>query len=110
MTGPLNELGDEIHAWAVNQGFYDGPIALPTHLMLIVSECAEALEEYRDGMSPKFIYHKDGKPEGVPVELADVLIRVLDTMTYHGIDIDQVVRQKIDYNHTRSRMNGGKIL
>ena len=41
------------------------------------------------------------KPEGVAVELADALIRILDTMHSLGVDIDAVVADKMAYNATR---------
>lgn len=46
------------------------------------------------------------KPEGVPSELADILIRVLDACGAYGIDIDGVVREKIRYNATREILHG----
>lgn len=51
-----------------------------------------------------------GKPEGVPVELADCIIRILDFCGYTGIDIQDVLHQKLDYNDTRSYKHGGKIV
>ena len=41
------------------------------------------------------------KPEGVAVELADALIRILDTMHSLGVDIDAVVADKMAYNASR---------
>lgn len=46
------------------------------------------------------------KPEGVAVELADCLIRILDTMQSLGVDVDEVVRTKMNYNGTRAHMHG----
>lgn len=106
----LNDLGKEIHDWAVDQGFYERPYNFVEHLMLMVSEASEALEEVRAGHALDEIYFKNGKPEGVPTELADIIIRVLDSMHHLGINIDEVVRMKIEHNKTRARMNGGKRL
>ena len=104
---PLNELGNEIHDWSKRQGFYDRSYNFGEHLMLIVSEAAEALEDFRAGSMTHVTSHDiNGKPIGIPSELADIIIRVLDTMTYLGINIDAVVREKINYNKTRPRMNG----
>ncbi|MDR0905796.1 MAG: hypothetical protein LBN00_06445 [Oscillospiraceae bacterium] len=50
------------------------------------------------------------KPEGVAVELADCLIRILDTCAAEGIDIDEVVRLKMEYNKSRPYRHGGKIV
>lgn len=106
----LNNLGKQINDWAKAQGFYDRPYNLIEHLMLIVSEAAEVLEEIRNGHPLDEVYWNGDKPEGVPVELADILIRTLDSMAHLGIDVDWVVTQKIEYNKTRAKMNGGKLL
>lgn len=44
------------------------------------------------------------KPIGVPSEMADILIRVLDACASYGIDIERAVREKIAYN----KAHGGK--
>lgn len=46
------------------------------------------------------------KPEGVAVELADCIIRCLDTMHSLGVDIDAVVEQKMAYNNSRPYKHG----
>lgn len=61
----------------------------------------------REGIS--IIYFSDnGKPEGIPTELADVIIRVLDYCGYAGIDIDAAISQKHEYNKSRPYRHGGK--
>jgi len=106
----LNDLGKEIHSWAIKQGFYDRQRNFGETMTLIHSEISEAFEEYRDGRLPNMTHYDGNKPEGIPSELADVIIRVLDTMTYYGIDIDAIVREKMNYNKTRPHMNGGKVI
>ena len=49
-----------------------------------------------------------GKPEGIPIELADVIIRILDYCGYAGIDIEAAIRQKHEYNKSRPYRHGGK--
>lgn len=46
--------------------------------------------------------------ESIPIELADVIIRVLDYCGYAGIDIDAAISQKHEYNKTRPYRHGGK--
>lgn len=46
------------------------------------------------------------KPEGVAVELADCLIRILDTMQSLDVDIEAVVREKMEYNDGRAHKHG----
>ncbi len=48
------------------------------------------------------------KPEGIAVELADCIIRCLDTLQSLGVDIDQVVKNKMAYNRTRPHKHGRK--
>jgi hypothetical protein len=100
-------------------------------LMLATSELAEALEEHRDG-NPVHYYsyiHSPAlsgtgldfsvmgpdeldrlsikkKPEGLAVELADCVIRCLDTLHSLGVDIDGIVQEKMAYNSTRPHKHG----
>lgn len=48
------------------------------------------------------------KPEGVAVELADCMIRILDYCGRAGIDIEEVIQIKHEYNKTRPYKHGGK--
>lgn len=126
----LNELADEINANAVAHGFWP-PVGrnMGEMLMLAVSELAEALEEHRDGHPNVWFQHKaecawfgvlpdlateekpkgcacQPKPEGTAVELADNIIRSLDTLRSLNVDIDHVVRLKMDYNASRPFKHG----
>jgi len=46
------------------------------------------------------------KPEGVPSELADIIIRVLDACAAWDIDIEAAIREKIIYNAGREHLHG----
>lgn len=108
MTG-INEVAKQIHENAVDHGWWDEERGFPEVLALIHSEVSEALEEYRNGHLPTEVYTgNNGKPEGIPIELADVIIRVLDYCGYAGIDIDAAISQKHEYNRTRPYRHGGK--
>ena len=115
----INELAKEVHENAVNHGWWEKPPSLPEALCLIHGELSEALEEYRNGsplvygtcaLSPddcdfaltcENVGHPDAggekagacKPEGIAVELADVILRTLDLMAALGVDVDAVVWQ-----------------
>ena len=100
----LNELAITIreinqkNGWNVTQekDWFD-EYKVPAILALIHSEVSEALEAFR-------VDDRDNFAE----ELADVLIRVLDCMPGLGIDIDDVVHQKLQKNRQREYRHGGK--
>lgn len=80
-------------------------------LGLVSSEVAEAMEEIRAGRGlTERYYREDGKPEGVPFEIADVIIRAFDLLALLGIeDVDSLIREKLEFNATRSRMHGKTV-
>lgn len=108
---PLGALMAEIARINETTGWYELERSFPEDVALIHSEASEALEAYRDGHEPGEEAHEPGgKPVGIPSELADIVIRVLDLCHRHKIDIDRVVREKIAYNSTRGHRHGGKRL
>jgi NTP pyrophosphatase (non-canonical NTP hydrolase) len=108
MTYPsLNALAAEIHQTAKEKGWWeDDSRSFGVQLALMHSELSEALEAWREHHS--WFYLQDGKPEGIGVELVDCIIRILDTLQANSVDIDVVIRAKMDYNKTRPWKHGGK--
>lgn len=106
----LNSLAKEVHTTAVDKGWWDNAARRDVGMVLalIHSEVSEALEAYRDGHSLFEVWTADGKPEGVPIEFADVIIRVLDACAGWAIDIDEAMAIKMTYNRTRPARHGGK--
>jgi hypothetical protein len=103
----LDTLAAECFRISAEHGFHDGPNPLPQSLMLIVSEAAEALEAFRDD---KFDYDEQrnghAKPQGVMSELADIVIRTLDTaleveQQYGTRPLSEVFALKMAFNETR---------
>jgi NTP pyrophosphatase (non-canonical NTP hydrolase) len=109
----INKLVQQIHANAVSHGWWDHERCFPEILALIHSEVSEALEEYRNGHEPTETYYsrrdREKKPEGIPTELADVIIRILDYCGYAEIDIESAIMEKIAYNRSRPYRHGGKV-
>ena len=100
---------------AKGKGWWDGamldPNTLGAKLALIHSEVSEALECVRDGEMTGYLdATKDGKPEGLPFELADVVVRVADLCGALGIDLDEAVTTKMAFNATRKHRHGGRRL
>lgn len=118
----ISQIQQDSFETARSKGWHDDsdPVSkykFPALLALIDSEVAEALEEFRNGHAPTEIYYelpkKDGdlpKPAGVPVELADVIIRIGDLCGVYGIDLEEAIKIKLAYNKSRPQRHGGKVV
>ena len=128
----LTTLATDIFEANKEKGFWDEPRSLCETTMLIVTELAEAVEEERSGRAGVWYNHNgtgwradevvvddDGlvydedryyerpfKPEGVDIELIDALIRLLDLLGSRGVDVDELLKQKLAYNRTRKPRHG----
>lgn len=114
----INELVDEAHTNSLNKGFWDDkpkPFEDQTpyiamKLALIHSEVSEVLEELRDGHPVNATrYTATGKPEGIPSELADIVIRVADLCGAEGLDLEDIIVEKMAYNTSRPYRHGRTV-
>lgn len=113
MKKPLNEWRDEALRVASDHGFTDASI--PEDVALMHSELSELLEDFRKGNLPTSIWtienkDKSFKPCGIPIELADLLLRAFHFAGKHKIDLDRAVEMKHEYNKSRSFKHGGKVI
>ena len=102
----IPELQKIAHRIAKDKGWYDDNRTIGEVCALVHSEISEALECYRRGQMD--MVYENGKPEGFPVELADAVIRILDTCEHLNIDLNEVMYYKMLYNKTRSYRHGDK--
>lgn len=108
----IKECADRCHQIAEDHGFWDnGGPSLPEMLVMAHAELSEAITEYQHnrGICETY-YSKDGKPEGIPTELADCIIRIFDYCNANGIDIEWAIHEKLEFNKTRPYRHGGKRL
>jgi len=104
----FNSVRDSVHQNAIDHGWHDKPREIGTTLMLCVCELTEAMEEHRDHRDTDEIYYKGDKPEGIPIEIADCIIRLLDFCGKENIDIGKAINIKHSFNINRPYMHGNK--
>lgn len=96
MHAAVNDIINEVHDTAVDRGWYDREVQLPVQLALIHSEVSEALEAHRKNLGV----------DKVAEELADVVIRVMDTAAAHRIDLATALFAKMAHNKSRDYRHG----
>lgn len=116
----LNAFADEVHKNAVTHGWWEEERSFAEIIALCHSELSEALEEYRKDADICYYYDNDGdictdmtayngeKLEGIGVELADCVLRILDYCGKENIDIAEILKLKHEFNKTRDFKHGGK--
>lgn len=109
-TLKISDFQKEVHKNLKEHGWYEEEKNFGDLIALCHCELSEAFEEYRKGKGFNEVYFNGTKPEGIPAELADVVIRVFDMCEYYGIDLENMLKVKHEYNKTRPYKHGGKIV
>lgn len=112
MSNSLNELAQRIYDFNVQMGWHTSAPDLSKFLMNLHSEVSELWEAWRKGQinEPCDKAARMQQPlTCIEEELADILIRTLDTAKVFGVDIDRAVAVKMAYNGTRPHRHGGKL-
>lgn len=95
-------------------GWHDKEITFSDAIALMHSELSEAYEEYRKNRGLNETYNQleftdePLKPEGIPIELADLAIRLFHYCEYFKIDLVSAIIEKMKYNTTRPYRHGNK--
>jgi NTP pyrophosphatase (non-canonical NTP hydrolase) len=126
----INEMSDAAWSIAASKGWWDfaarpvasgdvpcapgltmTPTEVTAQLALVMTEASEAIECVRDGdYAPRVSTEKPGKPEGLPSELADIVIRVGQLAHAMGIDLEEAIGVKMEHNAVRVHRHGGRLL
>tara|TARA_Y100000310_G_scaffold305024_1_gene344781 strand:- start:2 stop:337 length:336 start_codon:yes stop_codon:yes gene_type:complete len=107
----ISDLQEEAHEIAKEHGWWEEERNIGELLALVHSEVSEALEEWREKGDNDLAHYDrflDGTPVGFPIELADIIIRVMDMAEHLGINLDEAIQVKMAYNENRPYRHGGK--
>ena len=97
----FSDLQAQVHKTAVTSGWHDKERSFSDFIALFHSEVSEAFEEYR---STGYITPK------VLIELADVIIRIMDFCELYNYDLEGAIVAKDVINQERPYRHGNKAL
>ncbi len=92
----IKEIAEEIHENSKKKGWWDDVPPIPETLMLITTEVSKAMAAFRAKDKNNFRQ-----------ELADIVIRVFDAAEGYGIDIENEIIKKHEFNKSRPHKHGG---
>lgn len=121
----INQIAREVHKLAIEKGWWQTDRPFTECAALMMCEIAEAIEEYRDNKPAVYfddcgnikemksdeliVVASSQKPEGVLIELADCVIRIMDFCASKDWDLEQAINIKHNFNRTRPVRHGNKL-
>ena len=105
LTG-FKKIQAAVHEIAIQKGWWETDNGDPAFIANVHGECSEYWEASRQGnpMSKK-IPGFTAKEE----EIADIVIRCMDTAEKRKHRLSEAIIAKMEYNKTRSHRHGGKL-
>lgn len=95
----IKQVMEDCHENAVKKGFWDHSTdEFATQMALIHTEVSEATTAYRNKESM----------EHVAEEMADIVMRTANVCLHFGLDLEDAIAKKIEFNKTRLYMHGDK--
>lgn len=98
MNIDLNKLSKEIYEANKAKGFHDEKNSKEHMLCLVISELMEAVEADRKGLT----FNEIGYTDSVEMELADAVIRLLDTAGALELALYSFSKDSCDYGTTKN--------
>jgi len=98
----------ETCAWGISENQVEPALSNGSRTPQQVAEGHVSVSGLNDGHEVRWA--SKIKPEGVPSELADIVIRALDAAGAWGIDLEAIIDEKLAYNITRGHRHGGKAV
>ena len=98
----MRKLQARAYEIAKKKGWIEPDNSFGDFISEVHGEVSEAFEEFKDNESVHCKWKNNcGRPEGVPSELADVVIRIMSYCGEVGIDLHAEIIEKMDYNETK---------
>ncbi len=112
------KLQTEVWKIAEEKGWHEKEVTFGEFIANCHAELSEAFEYYRVNGDDRVntieviptISDELDKPQGIPIELADVIMRILDYCETNGVAIYQAIEMKMIFNKTRDHRHGGKVI
>lgn len=123
----LEQMEQEVYEVNLKNGWFEDARTFGDDCARLHTEISEMFDAYRDHgyedatKTVRYVGRdiltetnpvpiENPKPEGVGSEVADVLIRLLDTCRRRGIDLRAEYERKVAFNRTRGYKHGGRSI